>query len=171
MTAKSHKLGPGYLKFGATGTEAEFSTRCREVAIEPDIDEEDPLAVLSGDEVEGDETESYAVTGVILQDYDLNSLLVWAHVHAGQILKWTFRPDNDKALGATGFIKVRRIKIGGEVKTRNESDFEFPGRADPAVPGAPVMYDLLDMTTGEGTKITTWTAAGTSTPDDGSEWF
>lgn len=137
MAAKSHKLGPGSLKFGATGSEVEFATRCRSVAVEPEVEESDRLPVLSGDEVDDVDSETYNLTGSVFQDYDLDSLLVWTHVNAGKTMPFVFRPDNDKALGVKGEVKIKRLRIGGDVKERNESDFEFRG-----VNG---MYDLYDL--------------------------
>lgn len=163
MPAKSHKLGPGSLTFGETASRVEFATRLRSVAVEPEVDEEDPIPVLSGDEIVGDDEESYTLTGSILQDYDKDSLLVWAHVHAGKVVPFEFTPDNDKALGVKGQVKVRRIQIGGDVKERNESDFEFMGVG---------MYDLIDAATGD---VLTWTSTlESSTPDseptDPTDW-
>ena len=150
MAAKSHKLGPGSLKFGSTGSEVEFATRCRSAAVEPEVEDADPLPVLSGDETDELDSESYTLTGSIFQDYDLDSLLVWSHVNHGSIVPFTFRPDNDKALVVKGQVRVRRLKIGGDVKERNESDFEFRG-----VNG---MYTLHDGDSVEPmTEVTTWT--------------
>lgn len=150
MAAKSHKLGPGSLKFGETGSEVEFATRCRSVAVEPEVEEGDRLPVLSGDETDEIDSESYALSGSVFQDYDLDSLLVWAHVNAGAVVPFTFRPDNDKALAVRGEVRVRRLRIGGEVKERNESDFEFRG-----VNG---MYDLFNGDSVEPiVALTTWT--------------
>lgn len=163
MAVKSHRLGPGSLTFGETGTQVEFNTRTRTVAVEPEVDEGDAIPVLSGDELHEDETESYNLTGTILQDYDADSLLVWCHVHAGQTVPFTFTPDNDKALSVTGEVRVRRTSIGGEAKERAESDFEFPGVG---------MYDLVDATSGEPL---TWSETIESTtpdsePTDPTDW-
>lgn len=163
MPAKSHKLGPGSLTFGATGSEVEFATRARSVTVEPEVDEEDPIPVLSGDELPGDDEETYNLTGSILQDYDADSLLVWAHHHAGKVVPFQFTPDNDKALGVRGEVKVRRMSIGGDVKERNESDFEFKGIG---------MYELIDASSGE---LLTWTATTESStqdsePTDPADW-
>lgn len=127
MAVHSHRLGPGSIKFGATGSEIEFAVSCREIALEPETEEGDRVSVLSGDEYSDGDEDSYALTGVMLQAYDASAFLVWAHTNHGTETPFVFRPDNDKALAAKGTVRVRRVTIGGEVKTRNESDFEFPG--------------------------------------------
>ncbi|MDE9365477.1 hypothetical protein PZ938_07655 [Luteipulveratus sp. YIM 133132] len=135
MSVKSHRLGPGSLKFGETGSEVEFAMGCRKVTIEPDVEEGDSIPVLSGDEIsEGDE-ETWKLTGEILQSYDLNGFILWCHKNAGATVPFIFRPDNDKAFAVVGDVKVRRVSIGGDVKARNTSEFEFKGEGE---------YDLVD---------------------------
>lgn len=158
--AKAHKLGPGSLKFGETGSEVEFAVALRSCAVEPETEEGDALPVLSGDEfTEGDE-DTYNLTGTIVENYDADSVQVWAHVNRGTVVPFLFRPDNDKAVGVKGEVRVRRIGYGGDVKERNEVDFEFPGVGD---------YDLVDA---EGAVISTYTNGETPPPveDDTPEW-
>lgn len=126
MPVKSDKLGPGTLSIGATGTEEQFAAQLTACSVEPSVDTEDDITVLSGDVLAGDETETAELTGTILQSYDLDSLLLWAQEKRGQTLPFTFIPNNDGALQVTGEVKIRRIRIGGDVKTRNTSDFTFP---------------------------------------------
>lgn len=162
MSVPAHRLGPGILEFGASGTLISFAARARKVEIKHDVDEDDPVPVLSGDEIEGDETETYTIGGSIFQDYSTSSPHAWAHKHAGQIVPWSFTPDADKALKYTGFVKVRRLDVGGDVKARNETEFEWPGRNG--------MYRMVDADSGEDLD---WTApTGTVTPPevDPSEW-
>ena len=161
MAVKSHKLGPGSLKFGATGSEVEFAVSLRSVAVEPETDEGDSLPVLSGDEIDEGDEETYNLTGSLLESYDIDSLQVWAHVNAGLVVPFTFRPDNDKAVGIKGEVKVRRIGWGGDVKVRNEVDFEFPGRNG--------IYTLIDSA---GATITTYTAGTVPAPVENTtdEW-
>lgn len=147
MAVKSDILGPGNLKFGATGSEIEFAAGVREFKITFDTDDGDAIPVLSGDEIDAEETDTFALEGTILQSYDLTSLILWSHINAGQIVPFEFRPDVDKPLGWRGQCKVRRIEVGGEVKTRAKSDFEFPGRG-----AAPKPFDFAGATPTEITS-------------------
>lgn len=108
--------------------------------------------MLSGEEIAGDAEETYKLTGSVLQSYDLDSLLVWAHINNGKQVPFLFRPDNDKDLAVSGIVTVRRMTIGGKVKERNESDIEWTGVG---------MYDYVDST---GSKITSYTAAAGAAP-------
>lgn len=150
---KAHKLGPGSLKLGATGSEIELAIGLREAAVEPDFKEDDSIPVLSGEELAGEAEESAKLTGKILQQYDLDSAIVWAQMNNGKQVPFTFRPDNDKDLGVKGIVTVRRLTIGGKVKERNESDIEW------VIVGG--KYDLID---GAGALITTWTGPAAAAP-------
>lgn len=131
MAIKSHKLGPGFLTFGATGDEQEFGSQTTATLLEPSVDEEDNIPVLSGEELDGDETESYVLSGTFLQDYTgMTSLLVWCKENAGTVLPFKFVPNSEGGLQITGNVKIRAVSIGGDVKTRNTSDFEFKGVGD-----------------------------------------
>lgn len=126
MAIKSHKLGPGSLIFGETGGK-EFATQARTVTLTPEAEEEDNLPVLSGDELAGDETYTWTIGGTILDEYTMDGLAVWAYENRGTEMPFEFIP-NDDAEGAVvwaGKAVIRPIAIGGEVKTRNENDFEF----------------------------------------------
>lgn len=160
MAVKAHKLGPGSLLLGETASAVEFAVALRSCSVEPETDEGDMVPVLSGDEYsEGDE-DSFTLSGAIVENFDLDSLQVWAHLNHGGEVPFVFRPDNDKALGVKGTVKVRRIGIGGDVKEVNEKDFEFPGVGN---------YDLTDDT---GAVITTYTAGTAPVPveDSSPEW-
>lgn len=153
MPVKSHKTGPGTLKFGDTGDEVEWGTQVRSCTVTPSVDKDDPLEVLSGDKIGGARTETYKLSGSILQSYDLESLLLWAHVNAGKDIAFTFTPNSAQELGVSGIVTVERIPIGGDVDDQHpEADFEFDG-----VPGATSPYDLVGSA---GDPITTYPGTG-----------
>ena len=54
MTVNASKLGPGVLTLGETGSPKEFGSQITNARIEPSYDTEDPIPVLSGEEVPGD---------------------------------------------------------------------------------------------------------------------
>lgn len=126
MAIKSHKLGPGSLTFGEVASEEEFASQLRSASLTPDVEEEDPIPVLSGEEMAGDEDYTWTIGGTILDDYTADSLAVWANTNKGQELPFVFQPNAETGtLKVTGVAKIRPIAIGGDVKSRNENDFEF----------------------------------------------
>lgn len=131
MAIKSSKLGPGRLTFGDTGSPTEFGSQITNARIEPSYDTEDAIPVLSGEELAGDETATYVLAGTFLQDYsDMTSLIVWCKENEGQNLPFTFVPSTEGGIQAAGTVKIRAVSAGGDVKTRNTADFEFPGVGD-----------------------------------------
>ena len=122
----AHKLGPGLLTFGETGTPSEWGAQVTAAALEPEVEEGDALLFLDGSE-DSEDTETFNLTGTVAQSYDAQSLLLWAHENKGQTLPFTFKPREDQALTVTGQVKIRALKIGGDVKSKNTSDFSFPG--------------------------------------------
>lgn len=121
----SHTLGPGTLTFGETGTEQEFGGSVTTCTLTPEFDQEDNVPVLSGDTIAGELTETWTLGGEFLQSYDSESLLLWCKTNSGKELPFKFRPRADQPLQASGVVTVRATPIGGDVKTRTTSEFEF----------------------------------------------
>lgn len=130
---QSHKLGPGSLTFGEVASQQEFASQLRSCSITPDTEEEDPIDVLSGEQIAGDETTNWTIGGAILDGYTMESLSVWAYQHKGEELQFEFIPNADitGAMKWTGKAKIRPIAHGGDVKSRNENDFEFKVVGEP----------------------------------------
>lgn len=139
MPIVSHKLGPGSLTFGEVASAKEFASQLRNAVLTPDTEEEDPIDVLSGEKIDGDETYTYTIGGTLLDGYTMESLAVWAFKNKGTVLPFEFIPNADVtgAMKWTGNAKIRPIAHGGDVKTRNENDFEFKVIGEP-VPAAVV---------------------------------
>lgn len=144
MSVRSDKLGPGTIVFGDIGSPVDFATQARNVRVDFNIDEEDALPVLSGDELPGDANETATLAGTMLQSYGLDDFAVYCHVNANAVVPFEFRPRNDRALGLKGECVLRRVSIGGDVKTRNETEFEFP------------IVGIPDLINAEGQTISTY---------------
>lgn len=125
MPVKSDKLGPGVLTFGETASAEEWAGQLTKCLVEPKTETEDPIPTLSGEELAGDTTDTAELSGTILQSYDRDSLLLWAHTHHGETMPFKFVPNAGAELQVTGNVQVQRLSIGGDVKTRNTSDFTY----------------------------------------------
>lgn len=128
MPIKSKQLGPGSLKFGETASEREWAAQLRKAELTPSVEDGETLPVLSGDELTEDDEITWEIGGTILQDYDADSLEEWSFEHMGEWMPFTFVPNNEATASWSGEAKIRPVKIGGDVKTRNTSDFTFPAR-------------------------------------------
>ncbi|MFT3877424.1 MAG: hypothetical protein QM708_13525 [Propioniciclava sp.] len=132
MPTQADRLGPGHLVFGQTGTLKEFGSQVTKVALEPDTEEGEVTTVLSGEEVRDDDTDSFKLTGEFFQDYTsgLTSLIVWCKTHNNQVIDFEFIPAAAGNLGVRGKCRIKPVKTGGDVKSRNTTEFSFPGVGD-----------------------------------------
>lgn len=128
MTIKSQKLTKGLLTIGEAGTSSEWGGQVRAVSLAAEYDQEDKIPVLSGEELDGDETKTETLSGTVLDDFSaVGSIWVFCKQNEGQILPFIWEPNStDGTLRITGEIRVRQISLGGDVNTRTENDFEFP---------------------------------------------
>lgn len=140
MAIKKHKLGPGTLFIGETGSGQEFGAQVTTVAVEPSYSDGDRQIVLSGD-VDQEEAEwEGTLTGEFFQDYDMESLIAWTWENDGLTLPFTFVPRaGTAAMEVAGEVLVRPVTIGGEVDTENTSEFEWT---------LPTKPELRPVTTG-----------------------
>ena len=128
MAIKSQKLTKGLLTLGEAGTSQEWGGQVRAVSLVPEYDQEDPIDVLSGEKLDGDETKTETLSGTVLDDFSaVGSIWVWCKENEGDIVPFIWEPNStDGTLRITGSIRVRQISLGGDVNTRTENDFEFP---------------------------------------------
>lgn len=137
MTAKAHRTGPGTLTFGETGTPTDFSAQCTNVRLSPSVNEEDNITVLSGEEIPGDDTIDWTIAGTLNQSFDKAGLLFYCYENRLTTVPFKFVPNNDLAeYGWEGTAKIVPLEVGGDVKTKNTSDFEFK------CIGEPTTYDI-----------------------------
>lgn len=126
MTVKASRLGPGHLTLGSAGTIQEFGSQVTKMELAPEYDDGDVVAVLSGEELAEDDDESWKLSGEFYQEHSMTGLVAWCKEHSGQRLPFTFTPEDGEEFIVTGECKVRAVKVGGEVKKRNTTEFEFP---------------------------------------------
>lgn len=126
MAVKAHRLGPGTLHFGETGTDTEFSGQATNIRLSPSVNEEDTVPVLSGEELAGDDTVDWVVAGSLLQSFDKDGLIHWCYENRLQEISFEFIPSTvDSDYGWRGVAKIVPLEVGGDVKTKNTTDFEF----------------------------------------------
>lgn len=123
---KSYKLGPGSLIVGETGTPLEISCQITACTVEFDFDAEDDVPTLCGGTLAGDETESAMLTGTIIQDLSDEGVVEYSWTNSGTVQPFTFIPNTELGREITGSLKMRRLNVGGDVKTSPTSDFEWP---------------------------------------------
>ena len=118
-------LGPGSLVFGATGSVLDISCQVSNAVIEFDKDTEDDETMLCGDVIAGDRVYTAQLNFVAKQDYQLDGIIDWTWKHAGEQVPFEFIPRLTSSASVTGQVIVDPVNIGGDVKSRNNSEAEW----------------------------------------------
>lgn len=121
----SKSLGPGKITFGATGTLYQFAAHATAAYLEPSYSDGEVVDFLDGSSDREADEESWVFGGTVRQGLEDASIEDWCLKNAGKVEPFVFEPIND-GKKYTGTARIRAIKIGGDVKKKNTSDFAFP---------------------------------------------
>lgn len=128
MTVNSFKMGPGTLKLGTGGTfEVSAQTTALTVAASETVDTEDDVPVLTGDVLAGDETVSleWTISGNFVQDIGVSGVVAYTWTNASDEVDFEFVPNTAAGRKVTGTCRLVPLALGGDVKTKPRSDFEW----------------------------------------------
>lgn len=130
-------MGPGTLTIGPPEALITFSAQVTNCRVVPSVDKGDPLNVLSGETVPGDRDESWTLAGTLVQDLGAAAgTTEWLFTHRGENHPFVFVPSTAGGKEFTGTVSVEAIEMGGDVKSKPTSDFEFD------MVGAPLLDDV-----------------------------
>lgn len=124
-TPIAQTLGPGTLKFGAVGSEMEFSSRVLKAEYSPELKKESAVEMLDGSTHQPEGTWEGKISGEFYQEYGSQSLISWCMKHAGELVPFEFRPRNDSPMVFKGKCVIAPVKVGGDPKKENTTSFEF----------------------------------------------
>lgn len=137
MAVKTITVGPGALTIGSDLNITNFESQVTGARLVPNVDTEDSINVLSGEQVAGDRSESFTLEGTLLQDFGATgSTTEWLYNHRGEEHPFSFTPSTAAGKKITGNLVVEAIEIGGDARTKPTSDFEF------VVVGAPTIASV-----------------------------
>jgi hypothetical protein len=126
MAVNTITVGAGSLTIGASTALVNFSGQVTSCRLVPSVDQGDNIAVLSGESVAGDRTESWTLEGTLLQDFGTaNGTTEKLFTMRGATHVFEFIPNTAKGKKITGSLVVEAIEIGGDVNTKPTSDFTF----------------------------------------------
>lgn len=150
MPVDTITIGAGTLVLGEEGSLTNLESQVTACRLVPSVENSDPTNVLSGEQAPGDRSESFTLKGTILQDFGRASgsgvdLTAWLFDHRGETMPFTFVPNTSKGKGITGDLTVEAIDIGGDVKTKPTSDFEWTVVGAPSISGAPAPFARLEL--------------------------
>lgn len=141
MTVNTLTMGPGTLTIGDVGSLKSFQSQITNCRLVPNVDNGDPINVLSGESVPGDRDENWTLAGTIVQDFGagaagVDSLVEWLFTNRGATMPFQFVPNTAIGRQISGDLTVEAVEIGGDVKTKPTSDFEFQVSGDPVLEAA-----------------------------------
>jgi hypothetical protein len=119
------RLGPGTLTINA----ADYSYQIANVALEPDISEEDGTPTLAVPKPAPEATIAWHLTGSAIQDFELGaaSFLNYLMDHALEEVAFDWTPITAVAgLTYSGTVQLRPATIGGDAGVQITSDFDLP---------------------------------------------
>lgn len=132
MPIKSNKLGPGTFTIG-TGTPVDYAAQVASFTVKWNLEQEDATPVLSGEELEGDESWSATLSGNVIADLTDGGMVEWTWANKGAVVPFTFVPSTDAGQAVSGEVKVRPLDIGGDAKKTMRSDFEWACVGEPTL--------------------------------------
>lgn len=124
---RSYKLGPGSLGLGAVPFDASAQLKNCRIEWSEEVDREDAVAMLNGEELPASENATYSakLAGTVLQDLEAAGMVAWTWDHAGEEVAFEFAPRDDVARKVTGVVRVAPLNLGGDVKSRPDSDLSW----------------------------------------------
>jgi hypothetical protein len=143
MTVQSYKMGPGTLALGTAGVK-DVSAQVTSCTVNPteNVDETDPIPVLSGEEIAGEEDVSidWTLSGTFVQDLAASGVVDYTWTNAGDWVDFHFTPSTSGDRAVNGQVRLVPLPVGGDVKSRPTADFEWKARG-PAAASDPVLGD------------------------------
>lgn len=135
MPIKTTKLGPGTLTLGSGALELSAQLTSAKVSPSESVESTDAIKVLSGEQLDGDETASYTFTleGSILQDLgELASVVAWSWANMGTPQDFVFTPNSAAGTTVEGELVPIPLTIGGDDMGENmSSDFTWRIKGTP----------------------------------------
>lgn len=135
MPIQSYTLGDGQLILD-DGTPFDISLQVTGCKITPSesVQSTDPVKVLGGGELAGDDIASYTynLSGNLIQDIAPAGVVEWTWAHEGEYVEATFIPSDAAARQWVGMVRVIPLVVGGDdVGQKPRSDFDWRYQAKP----------------------------------------
>lgn len=140
----NRKLASGHLILGEELTAKEFGFDCVNVKISPELEQADPIPVLTGGEFVDEGTLNATISGEIIQAYDKDSATAWTWANRGTVQPFKYMPRADSDIYFTGQCQISPVEIGGNVNEANNTSFEFKCVGEPVLHSDGASQDWAD---------------------------
>jgi hypothetical protein len=124
MAIKDHRNKSGTLTLDALP----FQSQATNVTLNPSTEEEgDAVEVLSGETIDPEETYTWTLDVEAIQDFDDPTGFVrYCRENAGTVQPFTWAPLGPTGVAFAGDVRIRPVRIGGDVNKRLTSPASFP---------------------------------------------
>lgn len=133
MAVVSYKVGPGELTFGEAGSLKDFTAQVTGCEVDWEENVEDAVPTLDGGELDGEPTYTATLSGTFVQDITPTGVVQWSWDNKGVKVPFSYTPNTDEDVSFSGVVRVRPLKVGGAVKTKPTSDFEWSCIGEPVM--------------------------------------
>lgn len=124
-------LGPGRFILGELGTPLDMSCQLTAFSINWEVDAEDAEPTLCGGTIGGARNYVATVTGSVFQDVETDGVIDYTWKHKGVEVPFKFVPDDAGTAMVEGRVTIDPLTLGGDVRKRNKSEFEWACVGDP----------------------------------------
>lgn len=133
MPIKSNKMGPGTLTIGATGEQVDYAAQVASCTVKWSKNQDDPVPVLSGEELPGDTTWTATLAANVILDLTDDGMVEWSWTSKGDQVPFTFVPSAAADKAISGIVTVDPIDVGGDAKKTMRSDIEWACVGEPTI--------------------------------------
>lgn len=132
MAPSVTRLGAGTLTLGSGPLDV--SAQIKGITVFCEVDQDDPIFVLSGDLVQDPETYTWKVRGTCLLDPDTGGIGEYCEDNAGTSVAFALTTATSGGVSVSGNVYVQPLSIGAdEYGVLLESDFEWTFAAAPTI--------------------------------------
>ena len=133
MAVRAQTMGPGTLTIGSVGSPLDLTAQVTNCRVVPSAESEDAVTTLSGESLAGERTYSWALSGTLIQDLTEDGMFDYTWANKGTEVPFTFTPSTAAGRTITGTVIVDPLELGGDVKAKNTTDFEWVVVGDPVL--------------------------------------
>lgn len=133
MPVKAQTMGPGTFSIGSIGTPLDLTSQVTALTVEWSEDVEDGIPTLSGEILDGEATYTATLTGTLVQDLTDDGMFDYTWANKGSIVPFTFTPSTAAGRSVTGSVRIAPLNLGGDVKTKNTTEFTWAISGDPVL--------------------------------------
>jgi hypothetical protein len=137
MPVNAQVMGPGTFSIGSVGTPLDLTAQVTSLRVEFSEEVEDSVPTLSGESLEGAASYPATLTGTLVQDLTEAGMFDYTWTNKGSIVPFTFTPSTAAGRTVTGECRIAPLNLGGDVRTKNTTEFTW------AIIGDPVLGDDL----------------------------